>query len=162
MELIVGIMLFAVVATAVSTILAPLMKVYTKANELAECNTLLDNVANQIISDLSGATDKIRDEDLNREVSGENPNSVLRITTDAPDDVRYTIDGSDGVLLKNGVSVLSKPFYKGKSVGIICNKAPVKTGEAYILTVILLSDKDGEMLRRDYAVRPLALPSNQY
>ena len=144
-ELIVGMVLFAIVAAAASAMLVPMLRIYTKANNLAECNTLLDNVANQIIGDLLEST---------KEPEWDNDHPSITVTIDDPGDVLYTI--GDGVLLKNGEPVLKKNFYKGKSVSFICAREGT-TDKSYRLTVIITSDRDGEMIRRDYAVRPLVL-----
>lgn len=154
-ELIVGLVLFAIITITASAILAPLLKVYTKANELAECNTLLDNVAAQIIKDLSNATVVIAGLDDDDDVLTDE----LPITIDT-DDVTYTIEADTGILQKNGIPVLSKTYYKGKSVSFTCKLVAGDPGTAYTLTVIVLSDRDGEMICRDYDVKPLVL--NQY
>lgn len=153
-ELIVGMVLFVIVVTAVSTILVPMLKVYARANELAEYNTLLDNAANKIIGDLTNATALLKHLDVENEIS---------ITIDNPDDVQYSIDSNSGVLLKNGTPVLSKDYYKNKSVSFSCRPVESDSETAYMLTVNILSDRDGGnnvMISREYAVRPLAL--NQY
>ena len=150
-EMIVSMVLFVIVAATVSAILVPMLKVYAKANEFAECNTLLDNIANQIISDLSDATVELEDLGAGNEIS---------ITIDNPEDVKYSVDSDSGVLLKNDIPVLTKTYYKNKSVSFVCNSASTDSGTAYTLTVIILSDRHGEMMRRKYVVRPLAL--NQY
>lgn len=148
-ELLAGMLIFTIVALSVTAILSPSLRVYIKANELAECNTLLDNLANQIISDLSEAIVPLDLPDIDNE---------LLITTDPSYDIIYTVS-SDGVLLKNGNPVLAKDFYKKKSVHFSCVSAE-SSEIAYTLTVIIMSDKDGEMIRREYAVKPIAL--NQY
>lgn len=148
-ELIVGMMMFAILTAAVSAVLVPMLRVYARANEFAECNTLLDNVANQIIKDLSNATKEL---DLSAD-------ETILITIEL-DEIIYTVDNSNGVLLKNGIPVLSKSYYKNKSVNFSCVSISSSAGTAYMLTVIISSDENGEMIRRDYAVKPLAL--NQY
>jgi len=157
-ELMVSMLLFTIIAAAVSAILMPMLNSFARANELAECNTLLDSVANVITRDLSKATEEI----------GALGTNILSITVNSVNDVRYLIPEDPdseyrGLLLKNGVPVFAKSFYKNKSVGIICARDDTAArGVVYKLTVIILSDKYGEMIRRDYTVRPLALPANQY
>lgn len=154
-ELIVSIVVFAIILTSVSTILVRILRFYAQANELAELNTLVDNIANQITSDISRVTLPVPVQDLGKE------NDVC-LTIEETNDIRYTVDALDGVLLKNDSIVYSKPFYKEKSLSFILNAESGAAGVAYILTVRILSDQDGggEMISRDYAVRPLAL--NQY
>ena len=148
-ELIVGMVLFTIITTSITAVMVPMLRNYAKANELAECNTLLDNVANQIISDISVATAPVAHTEFA---------DIISITVDSPGDVTYTV--IDGLLQKNGAPVLAKSYYKNKSVSFSCKPAASAEGTAYILTVIIISDTDGEMIRRDYAVRPLVL--NQY
>jgi prepilin-type N-terminal cleavage/methylation domain-containing protein len=156
-ELIAGMMLFAIITAAVSAVLAPMLRTYARANDLAELNTLLDNLANHIISDLSKAT----------AIGNVGTQNIISITIDT-DIVEYTVEhaGDDaGALLKrvNGSAptpVFVKDFYKNKSVSFLVT--PESSGSAYTLTVRIL-DRDNSpipMISRDYAVRPLAL--NQY
>ena len=53
MELIVGILMFSIISVAISMLLAPILSSYARANDFAEYNALLDNIANQIIDDIS-------------------------------------------------------------------------------------------------------------
>ena len=55
MEILVGILLFALLAITVSAVLTPMIMALKRATDLAEYNTLLDNVANQITSDITQA-----------------------------------------------------------------------------------------------------------
>lgn len=156
-ELIVGLMLFAIVTAAASAVLAPLLSVFAKVNELSECNTLSDIVANQIIGDLFNATVEIEGlEDDDDELVNE-----IKIIGSNLGIITYKID-TNGVLLKNDISVLSKTYYKNKSVSFSCALSSIGAEKAYILTVTVLSDKEGKMISRDYAVRPLAILENQY
>jgi len=150
-ELIVGMLLFAIIAASVSAILVPMLRIQSHANELAEQNALLDTVANQIIGNLSSATVPLKNPGADNEIY---------ITVDNPDDVKYTVDESNGIMLKNGSPVFSKSFYKNKSISFFCKETQDDSKKVYELTVIILSDKGGEIIRRNYAVRPLAL--NQY
>jgi len=147
-ELIVSMLILSVITVSVSAVFAPVLKTYEQANNLAERNTLLNNAANQIIGDLSEASRPL-------DVPAHND---ITITIDGQDDIIYS-RGSDGTLLKNGVSVLSKNYYKKKSVDFDLAQAP-GTGEAYILTVTVTSDGGGGSISRNYAVTPLIL--NQY
>jgi type II secretory pathway component PulJ len=176
MELIVGLFLFAVVTTSVAAIVAPILRAHAHASDLAEVNTLLDNLANIIISDLSSATDALVISGDDDDDDDENRYEVL-IRIDNTN-VIYTVEDDEnnpnfGALLRS-VSVnapdpvfhpvLPKIFYKRKSVSFVVNDAPTTVnGEAYTLTVTILSDRTGsemisrEMISREYAVRPLAL-----
>jgi len=143
-ELIVGLVVFTIILTTVSAILAPILGFYSKANELAESSTLADSIASQIIGDLSNAT-KLSNLD----------DDIITMTVNNPDDVEYTVDAG-GVLLRNGFEVLTESFYKGKGVSFSCEDADGAGG--YILTVAIWKEnKDDPMISRNYAVKPLAL-----
>jgi prepilin-type N-terminal cleavage/methylation domain-containing protein len=155
MELIVGVVIFAIITTAVSAVLAPMLRAYSHANELAELNALLDTIANPIKNDMSDATDPLEKLGIDNEI-------LIPINTNT---IKYTI-GGDGVLLCSvndspPMPVLPKTFYNNKSVDFrVIRIDPPEA--AYTLTIIIRSDRDDgrEMARRDYAVRPLVL--NQY
>lgn len=154
-ELIVGVMIFTVITTIASAVLAQMVRVYSQSNELAELNTLLDNVANHIVSDISNATTPLVNIGIDNEIT-----VVIDTNT-----ITYTVAG-DGTLLRSAggaapIPILPKTFYKNKSVGFVLNLSPSGTGTAYMLTVTIHSDHNGSpIISRDYAIRPLAL--NQY
>ena len=163
MELIVGMLMFSIIGVAVSLTLAPTLMAYTRANDFAEYNTLLDNVANQIINDLSQLTQTpvIAQDDIT-------------ITTSKVK-VRYFIE--NGILMKEIAGnvpwpVFADDFYKRKDVSFtVTSSGTVSPGFAtttslgapYTLTLtVRLTERvpDGNAafeLERDYAVRPLML-----
>jgi len=149
MELLVGLMLLAIIATAAGSSLSPMLKIYARANDMAEWNTLLDNIANRMISDLSQATVPL-DFTVNPVT-----NDDITIVIDGID-VDYSIS-ADGILLINGNPFLEKNYYKQKSVNFSCR--PEGPDVAYILTITISHDRGGEAISRDYAVRPLVLNS---
>jgi type II secretory pathway pseudopilin PulG len=122
-EIIVGSLMFAIVAISASAAMAPMLRAYAAANEFAEHNTLINNVANQIISDLSRATG------TPASLTGET-NEVLTggtglVIPTRTGDVTYTIgDAGDhhGVLLLrdaasgNVVPVFPRGYYRNKHV----------------------------------------------
>lgn len=159
-ELIVGIIIFAIISLAVSMLLTPTLFAYMRANDFAEYNSLLDNIANQIISDLSQSTAP--------------PNPVP--ATDAVTIITRTrnfnyIVNADGVLQLEGVNVAGNPeffdvftadFYKRKRVSFTITADPA-VPFVYLLTVTLTGDdgqgqgNQGFEISRDYAVRPIML-----
>jgi len=54
-ELIVAIMVFTIIMVSVTSVFAPMLRAYSKANNLAEANTILDNTAALIMDDIAGA-----------------------------------------------------------------------------------------------------------
>jgi type II secretory pathway pseudopilin PulG len=156
-ELILGIAMFVIVAGTVSALVAPITNVFIKANEIAEVNTLLDNIANQILSDFRYAVDDIDDDSLDVIIDRSNTAEKLVISMQTHI-VTYTVDGS-GILMRNGFPVFSKDFYKRRSVRIECSLANgAVEGTAYVLTVTIINDRDGGIMSsRQYAVKPLVL-----
>jgi len=156
-EVLVGCMMFAIITIAVSTVLAPTLMAYVRANNFAEYNTLVDNVANQILSDLSRSTRAPEpvpsDWDMEIKVN-------LHTHT-----VRYAVMGGILYRAENDVflPVFTSEFYKGKSLSF---KIDSDIDGSYILTVriseITTGGGAGFELEREYAVRPLALPENQF
>ena len=139
-ELIVGMIISVIVLAAASAVMAPMMRVFMKSNELAEMNLLLETLSGYIIADMNRATDDIV------ENSG-----VIEITTGV-EVIEYAIN-VDGVLERNGAAVLDAGFYKGKKLDENMAFTP---GYTFTLTVL---DRNGdEMASREFAVNPLGIP----
>ncbi|MCL2095730.1 MAG: hypothetical protein FWH10_02365 [Oscillospiraceae bacterium] len=131
-ELTAGLVVFVILVIAATAVVIPVMGVFAKSNELAELNNILDTVANFIIS---GAHD-------------------------LPGLLSFDVN-PDGILTKNGEPVLSKAFYKNKSVKINYSPDLTEISTEYILTVRIFSDRDnGEMISREYYIKPFML--NKY
>ena len=175
-ELIVGIVMFSIIAIAISTALAPTLFSYMRANDFAEYNALLDNIANQMINDLSQSTDKpVFDDTAGAGGWAIDNSGRLTITTNIrvityslrQADVRV-IDNIGGVLQKEGINtdgdleffdVFSEDFYKRKSLSFMLEDVP-GTVPAYTLTLRLRENSNlGNIfeISREYAVRPLML-----
>ena len=152
-ELIVGLVIFGIISTAVATLLAPTLFAFMRANDFAEYNILLDNIANQIISDLSQSTDEPEFQE-GSELPGATWNNVT-ITKQATR-VRYTVNG--GVLQReiNGETspVFSEEFYRRKLISFKLNTVDENS---YRLTVRLDHANGNFEIQREYAVRPLIL-----
>ena len=148
MEILVGSLMFALIAVTVTAVLAPMMLTFMKANDLAEYNKLLDNVGNIIVSDINRASEALP-------VSGENS---VAITVSAGNTVVYTAPG--GSLLRNGDPVFPAGFYKGKTVSFDVRETT--PGYTVTVTVSLIGRPAavGVTLERDYSVRPLMLIEN--
>ena len=168
MELIVGILMFTIISITISMLLAPILMSYTRANDFAEYNALLDNIANRIVNDLSQSTMPpvftpdpgpwAQDDGIFLEVFTNN-----RI-------IRYALSG--GVLQRADRldaagdpdlhDVFSEDFYRRKDVSFMLEEAdenPDFTG--YRLTVRLTERRTaGFQIYREYAIRPLMLNQN--
>jgi len=156
-ELIVGLVIFGIISVAVSALLAPTLFAFMRANDFAEYNILLDNIANQIISDLSQSTEPPVFTE-----GGDQPDATWNDVTIAKPAarVRYTVAGTGnrGVLQReiNGetFNVFTEDFYRRKLVSFKLNTFDENS---YILTVRLDHANGNFEIQREYAVRPLIL-----
>jgi len=148
MEILVGTLMFALIAVTVTAVLAPMMLTFMRANDLAEYNKLLDNVGNIIVSDISRASEALPE-------SGEN-SAVITVSTG--NTVVYTAPA--GSLLRNGEPVFPAGFYKGKTISFNVSK----TTPGYTVTVTVSSAGRpaavASTLERDYSALPLMLIEN--
>ena len=148
MEILVGSLLFALIAITVTAVLSPMMLTFMKANDFAEYNKLLDNVGNIIVSDISRASEKLTE-------FGEN-NVVIAVSRG--NTVEYTV--LDGSLERNGEPVFPAGFYKNKTVSFNVSE----TTPGYTVTVTISSEDRpaavGVTLEREYSVQPLMLIGN--
>jgi hypothetical protein len=148
MEILVGSLMFAMIAVTVSAVLAPMMMSFSRAADFAEYNTLLDNVGNRIASDLaksSGIPTDLGELDM------------VGISINSENDVIYTISEAEGILLRNGTQVFPPGMYRNKRVSfIVFDTAPGFTIEVTVNP----TDRPGTMgatISREYAVRPIRL-----
>ncbi|MCL2719527.1 MAG: type II secretion system GspH family protein [Lachnospiraceae bacterium] len=174
-ELMVGIMIFAVITTSAMSIFAPMLRTMLRATEIAEYNTLFDNIANIIVSDLasstagpvlSGADVRLNPGGTLEDFTWTNGQDLLWLTINFPQAVVYTADG-DGVLLRNGNPLLPQMFLnQGTAATFVCvevltlDAANNVTERFYRLTLTLSNIIGDGGITRDYIVRPLVL--NQY
>ncbi|MCL2068964.1 MAG: hypothetical protein FWH00_03605 [Oscillospiraceae bacterium] len=140
-ELMAGLMLFTISVSAIGAVLAPMMQVYSRANELAEVSTLLDGAANHLISDLASAT-------APPQWGGDTVTIEINNTAAV-----YTVD-TQGVLRKNGSPVLPGSYYRRHTVSFGGANAEPGLSE---LTVTITNTRSGVAVSREYAVRPLML-----
>ncbi|MCL2052055.1 MAG: type II secretion system GspH family protein [Lachnospiraceae bacterium] len=170
-ELIVGMFIFSIVTAATLSILMPMIRTMKRANEIAEYNTLFDNIANLIVSDLKKAVNPwplpLEDEYGNILEDGDGNIIGWRISVNSSP---YLIDYANasetneaGVtrsfILRNGTDLLPRHFSWWTNVSFSLVPPPDGQPMVYLLTV-RLSDNNDISLTRDYVIRPLAL--NQY
>ncbi|MCL2538701.1 MAG: type II secretion system GspH family protein [Oscillospiraceae bacterium] len=166
-EFIVGMALFAIITTAISAVFTPVLRVQLRAREMAECNALLDNIANQMINDLSGAYVCVGTDN-----GGFPIENNMYISVNGPRDVLYyseTVPGADdfGILYRivsDGHNRFKMPALpdgamRKRQVWFSCELAgePDAPQTAYILRVTVSSARFVEPISRDYAVAPLVL-----
>ena len=179
MELIVGLLMFSIIAVAVSMSLAPTLFAYMSANDFAEYNALLDNLANNITSELSQATSV---ETFNNNVwmiNNADVNDLLFLEFETNSRVvRFAV--RNGVLRQEGLArepdglggftsvpryfdVFSSDFYKNKEVAFRLTADDPTAPTSFTLSVRLTSTApiastgQGFEIERDYTIRPLML-----
>ncbi|MEG1501167.1 MAG: prepilin-type N-terminal cleavage/methylation domain-containing protein, partial [Clostridiales bacterium] len=108
-ELIIGIVMFSILTISVSLIFAPTLDIYVQVNELAELNSLANNIANQIAADLTRAGDV-------RIIGDGTANEILEMDI-AGAVTDYKVD-SNGLAAKNSKLLMGAPYYKHKTVDI--------------------------------------------
>ena len=141
-EILIGSLLFAIVTATATAVLAPMMQAFSRANDLAEYNILLDNVGNKLVSEISQAS----------EIKSEDP---LRLVIQG-NIIEYTVH--NGSLERNGLPVFPQGFYEGKSIGFqITADAP----DVIIAVTVFPSDEgrgvSAATITRTYAVKPLIM-----
>ena len=171
MELIVGMLMFTIIAITLSVILAPILSAYTRANDFAEYNALLDNIANQIISDLSQSRDLSKEippvinprfiPSTDPEAGGWADSTGGTLTIVTQNRIIYSVEG--GILQRNEHDVFAADFYKRKHVSfrLVGNPPTPTSPRSYTLTVRLTEAREPGAasfeIQREYAVRPLML-----
>lgn len=145
-ELLIALAIFAIVAGGATVTLYTTLNVFDRSNELSECNTLLNTVANQIIDDLSSATAKPATTD-----------GKLKIVKSSSI-VEYWV--TDGVLMRNGFAMLDEAYYKNKKVSFTLDETDDADNTYYTVTITITSSANSMAASRAYTVRPLCL--NQY
>ena len=140
-ELIISIMVLSIIIIAVTTVFAPIYRTYEQANDLAEVNTLLDNVSSVILDDVAKAIS----------ISP----GTSRFTITASYDIVYSHD-EGGLLTRSALGVekpvFDKEFYRNSDISASC---AVDSG---LVTISLtLVSGNGWTVSRDYAARPVGL-----
>jgi len=146
-ETVVGMFIFVTVVTTVTAVMVPAMRMFARANELAEINALFDTLSAEILDDASRAT-HIEEKD-----------GAVFITVNNAAVWEYSVDADTGVLLKGGVALFDARYYKNKTVGVGC--AAGDDGQFSITLTISMYGGD-LVTARTYAVRPVLMAANQY
>lgn len=179
-ETIVALLLFAVLAAAITAVLIPVLNSFVRANDLAELTVLVENIGKEITDDLKQSTANATNID-GIELSGKSKNISIKIESNV---VEYQIPtGSDdnaGILMKkfgtndpgfnntvHGAEffpVFDAKYYRGKTLDItydVSYGVGGKTDPLYTVKVDI-TNKDGltKVVGNTFTARPLVL--NQY
>jgi len=146
MELLVAALLFAIIAATAMMVISPIMLAYSRANSLAEYNTVLDSVGNVIVSEFAGARPNPAP------VPGPN---TLTFTAGSGSEVIFTI--YNGHLIRNDSPVFPAGFYGGKEISFVVTP---DSGAFVVEVTVIPSGAPGSAfaeISREFAVRPLML-----
>jgi len=162
MELIISMVVLSLITIAVTAVLAPVLQTFERANNLAEANTLLDNLSTIVMNDVANAT-----------AIDANPNAVIIDTYGEPVYVIFIIrtsynisyyTDSRGILCKETFGfrepVLQRDFYKYNGERTVFRiEAGCDVDEAAGLVTITLTLQADFMqpLTREYTSTPLGL-----
>ncbi|MCL2249382.1 MAG: hypothetical protein FWC13_08930 [Oscillospiraceae bacterium] len=153
MEILVAGLMFAILASTVIMVISPMMLAYSRANSLAEYNTILDSVGNTIISQLSGA---VSEDSIDFDNSGDGS----LVFTSALEEITFSVN-DDGHLLRNGNLVFPGEFYGGKQISFEVFEVNVNQSPAFQVEVTIFpSGGPGGAtaeIYRTYTVLPLML-----
>jgi len=149
-ELIVSVMVLSVIMIAVTTVFAPILRTFERANNLAEANTLLDNLSALIMDDVAGATG----------ITGGSGTFSIKTTHE----IRYYTNTA-GILYRSAPGfdgpVLHKDFYKYRGTAgdetVFSVSAACTYLEGLVTITLTLTATDGWSLTRDYTARPVGL-----
>lgn len=157
-EVIVSILLFAIISTTAAAALSPTVTAYRNANTLAEMNTLLDNLSEELLSDIGNAREIT--------ISADEINIKADATT-------LTYGVNDAGLLYRGSEttlVLPERYYKRKTMTIFFLNADEEnelngtyaqgSNLAFRVKLVIRNVDGSELVSRCYAAKPLGL--NQY
>jgi len=157
MELLVAALLFAIMAATAMMVISPIMLAFSRANSLAEYNTVLDSVGNVIVSELAGARRLDPYED-DYDYYGD---EQLSFITGTGSRVTFTVE--DGLLMRdrgNGESeVFPDGFYGGKTISFNVTQ-PYYDGVFVVAVTVSPSGAPGSAfaeISREFVVRPLML-----
>ena len=150
-EMIVSMIVLSLILVAITTVFAPMLITYDRANNLAEANTLLDNISQLILEDVANAT---RITPGPADPGNVTPGATLFIIRTVSDIDYYT--NADGILCRRTIEydspLLSPDFYKSKRISAACS---VNSG---LVTITLtLYAADGWEMDRSYTARPVGL-----
>lgn len=150
MELMVAMIIFAMIATSVTMILVPTLREYGRATELAQINSMVNNVGNEISSDLSQSTESATIQALNT-IDIQMANNQVTYTSQGTSNGRSQLMRS-----YNGGSpspVFAAQYYRDKGVVV----SYTEEDKTYTIEVALYDENDELLVSRNFIVRPLIL-----
>ena len=144
-EMIAALLVFATITTAAASVFVPMLFSYMRAIELAEVNTLLDNISAFILDDISSAT-----------TITSIPASPTSFTITTSYDIVYDVVGGilyRGALGGDNVQVIDEGYYRGKTIRVEC-----EVNSDVVTITLTLREAEGRWeVTRVYASRPIGM-----
>ena len=155
-ELIVAILVFSVITIAVTSVFAPILRTYDHANNIAEANSLLDNISALIINDIDNAMEVA---DSSSPFLEDSPFTIRTARM-----VSFYIN-ADGIMMRSvsdqRAELLPKDFYKSRGDGTVFTIGSASSSFDNLTGVVTISltlrSIDGWELEREYTARPVGL-----
>ncbi len=155
-ELVIGMIVFAIITLAVVTVMMPLLRVYAESNDLAEINALVDSVGSQIVKDMSGMDGPltpVAPSDTLVSPGTDNVSFDTHIFS-----ISYGTNSTTRVFERNGAPMFDEIYYKQKNIGVMFSQKPTtEVGTATVYDVTITITRRGEanpMTTRVFTVKP--------
>lgn len=164
-EILVSSLLFALIAATAGAALSPMMLAFSRANDIAEYNMILDSIANRITSDIAQTP-----------ANGVGIGTNTITLTNRGNTVEYSIRNIDGTPATDGIGILHssigasvptpvfpKDFYGGKTVSFnVDQEDPADPAQGYTVNVTIHPatgmGATSATITRQYAIRQLIIP----
>jgi len=160
LELILSMVVLSLIMIAVTAVFVPMLRTFERANNLAEANTLLDNLSALIMEDVTSATSFSADPGTSViDVHGEINDVIFIVRTSYF--IEYYVD-SEGILCRRAPGlngpVLQKDFYKYRGEGTVFSiDATGSVNDGVVSITLTLTADFGWSLTREYSARPVGL-----
>jgi len=163
MEMIVAILVFSLIMMATTTVFGPMMMAFRRANNLAEANTLLDNIAMFMLADINSAVNQVNhahdpDDSASQPfINGVRYNAGgLDLFSYRHFEVRYT--NSAYGIQRGFPGMAPAPLLEGRFFRYVeFYLYEFYPGDDVINLHLLLTHPDGWYRSRVYAIRPMGL-----
>lgn len=178
MEILVGSLIFTMVAMTVSSVMAPIMMAFNRANSLAEYSTVLDSVGNQIANDIMRGVVLETEPDLTLPINSVFPDDyddgyvMILVRTEGTIEYRTALVGGLQILQRRispataFTDVFARDFYRAKNVSFQVTEADdIEQGFNIEVTVDSFNQMSrgaaGGSITRTFAVRTMFTESDE-
>ncbi len=155
-ELVIGMIVFAIITLAVVTVMMPMLRVYAESNDLAEINALVDSVGSQIVKDMTGMDSPLTPIAPSTTLVSPGASNVSFSTSIYS--ISYGTAPITGVFQQNGAPMFDERYYKQKTISVMFSqKSAADVGTAVVYDVTITITRRGEvnpMTTRVFTVKP--------